>query len=517
MYTLTHLDPGYSYQGGSSQLGRIQHDSSTCCHNVYALGCGHFHPRQYRPLARKCPRETSVSYSVLVVDYHRLIVTIMHSQSYMLQSVFNSQDMGKSLISFRLLLKLLTKTFLLESDTTPFGSESVQKLIEAQVKSFSALAKSLEEAQLEFPGSDIKKYEACVKSLNTLAQYLNGLRSSCGLQYDMLKRDEHLKDPLPKPQSSTTAVEAGSSGAGVGTRAEATSGGRRALGFGMRMSSFSLIGSMNQDQEQSASADLIEFLEHVGKPMKSLALTCKLTIEHLQDIFTSTDGDKKAALGRSNSRSKASQSHTVRQSGYESGEIFSDSTFDIGTSNTHPSVSTETFRKNPSLVLMQINLAKALDIFEKANSKALKRFYSHQNKRRSGHYKRPFGMSKPMSEPALQDLGFGSFPGSAQDMHNQQDALAEKAPVGEQIFLVYFFVFNLMEFSKELSHLVSCVEELVDGDDGLPMWIERNRQPWWRRIWFSLTGFPRRLRRPDVRQFAFDDFDGALTAPVCCV
>ncbi|KAK3839323.1 MAG: Fusaric acid resistance protein-like-domain-containing protein, partial [Linnemannia elongata] len=236
-------------------------------------------------------------------------------------------------------LALLTKTFLLESDTTPFGSESVQKLIEAQVKSFSALAKSLEEAQLEFPGSDIKKYEACVKSLNTLAQYLNGLRSSCGLQYDMLKRDEHLKDPLPKPQSSTTA-----------------------------------------DQEQSASADLIEFLEHVGKPMKSLALTCKLTIEHLQDIFTSTDGDKKAALGRSNSRSRASQSHTVRQSGYE-------------------------------------------------------------------------------------------------NMHNQQDALAEKAPVGEQIFLVYFFVFNLMEFSKELSHLVSCVEELVDGDDGLPMWIERNRQP----------------------------------------
>ncbi|KAF9339781.1 hypothetical protein BGZ91_004713 [Linnemannia elongata] len=417
------------------------------------------------------------------------------------------QDMGKSLVSFRLLLKLLTKTFLLESDTTPFGSESVQKLIEAQVKSFSALAKSLEEAQLEFPGSDIKKYEACVKSLNTLAQYLNGLRSSCGLQYDMLKRDEHLKDPIFKPQSSTPAVGAGANGAGARTGPEVASGGRRALGFGMRMSSFSLIGSMNQDQEQSASADLIEFLEHVGKPMKSLALTCKLTIEHLQDIFTSTDGDKKAALGRSDSRSRASQSHTVRQSGYESGEIFSDSTFDIGVSNAHPSVSTETFRKNPSLVLMQINLAKALDIFEKANSKALKRFYSHQNKRRSAQYKRPFGMSKPMSEPALQDFGLGSLPGSVQDMHNQQDALAEKAPVGEQIFLVYFFVFNLMEFSKELSHLVSCVEELVDGDDGLPMWIERNRLTWWRRIWFSLTGFPRRLRRSDLRQHAFDDFD----------
>lgn len=420
--------------------------------------------------------------------------------------------MGKSLTSFRLLLKLLTKTFLLESDTTPFGSESVQKLIEAQVKSFSALAKSLEEAQLEFPGSDIKKYEACVKSLNTLAQYLNGLRSSCGLQYDMLKRDEHLKVPLSKAQASATAVGSGPNGAGAGTGAETGSGGRRALGFGMRMSSFSLIGSMNQDQEQTASADLIEFLEHVGKPMKSLALTCKLTIEHLQDIFKSTDGDKKVAPGRFNSRTRASQSHAARQSGYESVEIFSDSTFDVGTSNSHPSASTETFRKNPSLLLMQINLAKALDIFEKANSKALRRFYSHQNKRRSGHFKQPFSMSKPMSEPAPRDLGIGSFPGSVHDMHSQQDALAEKAPVGEQIFLVYFFVFNLMEFSKELSHLVSCVEELVDGDDGLPMWIERNRQPWWRRIWFSLTGFPRRLRRPVVHHQVFDGFDGTLAA-----
>ncbi|KAG0371451.1 hypothetical protein BGX24_001657, partial [Mortierella sp. AD032] len=414
------------------------------------------------------------------------------------------QDMGKSLTSFRLLLKLLTKTFLLESDTTPFGSESVQKLIETQVKSFSALAKSLEEAQLEFPGPDIKKYESCVKSLNTLAQYLNGLRSSCGLQYDMLKKDEHLKDNAPKPQPSTTR-ETGPNGAGVGAGVDSGSGGRKALGFGMRMSSFSLIGGMNQDQEQSASADLIEFLEHVGKPMKSLALTCKLTIEHLQDIFTSTDGDKKAALGRFNSRGRVSQAH-VRQSGYESGEVFSDSTFDIGTSNTHPNVSTDAFKKSPSLMLMQINLAKALDIFEKANSKALKRFYSHQNKRRSGHFKRPFGMSKPMSEPTLHDLGFGGL-GNVPDMHGQQDALTEKAPVGEQIFLVYFFVFNLMEFSKELTHLVNCVEELVDGDDGLPMWIERNRQPWWRRIWFSLTGFPRRLRRPVVRQQAFEDFD----------
>ena len=145
------------------------------------------------------------------------------------------------------------------------------------MKSFSALAQSLEEAQLEYPRADIKKYEECVKSLNTLAQYLNGLRSSCGLQYDMLRKDELRKE------------DASAAGARVnGTQPAGGIGGKKTLNAGMRTSSYSLLGSLHSDQDQSASADLIEFLDHVGKPMKSLALTCKLTIEHLQDIFTSS-------------------------------------------------------------------------------------------------------------------------------------------------------------------------------------------------------------------------------------
>ncbi|KAF9355076.1 hypothetical protein BGX26_007012 [Mortierella sp. AD094] len=407
------------------------------------------------------------------------------------------QDMGKSLTSFRLLLKLLTKTFLLEADTTPFGSEPVQKLIETQVKSFSALAKSLEEAQLEFPGADIKKYEDCVKSLNTLAQYLNGLRSSCGLQYDMLKKEEQRKDDqtLRQPRSPTTGLNNSAPELGLGAR--------RAMTMGARISSFSLIGSLVSDQDHSASADLIEFLNHVGKPMKSLALTCKITIEHLQNIFTSTDGDH-SPVTRSDSRSRASHPYQ-RQTGYESAEVFSDSTNDVG--NSH-------MRSVPSLGKMQINLAQAFEIFEAANSKALKRFYSQHQRRRSEAYRRPIGMTNRMSEPSLQDIASrlsniaaGTGLGAAAGIEEPQDVLAEKAPVGEQIFLVYFFVFNLMEFSRELSHLVSCVETLVGGDEGLPLWIARNRLTWWRRIWFMITGFPRRLRKTTVENDVFENFD----------
>ncbi|KAF9983226.1 hypothetical protein BGZ75_005308 [Mortierella antarctica] len=429
------------------------------------------------------------------------------------------QAMGKSLSSFRLLLKLLTKTFLLEADTTPFGSESVQKLIESQVSSFSALAMTLEEAQLEFAGADIKKYEDCVKSLNTLAQYLNGLRSSCGLQYDMLKKDEMRRDGEARRQRTTTTAPPMNT---TGIRPEAGQGPKRPLGFGMRMSSYSLLGGLNSDQDQSASADLIEFLDHVGKPMKSLALTCKLTIEHLQDIFNSTDVERAPSVGRNQTnRSRASHPYpnhsNQRQGGYESSaEVFSDSTYDAGTSHTsnHPASSHESFKKNPGLVLMQFNLAKALDIFENANSRALKKFYSHQNKRRSGTFKRPQGVTKRLSEPSFHGagIGIGSLEGEpgaepATASEATQDVLGEKAPVGEQIFLVYFFVFNLMEFSKELSNLVSCVEILVNGDEGLPLWIARNRQNWWRRIWFNLTGFPRSLRKPIFDTEAFDNFD----------
>ncbi|KAF9171552.1 hypothetical protein BGX21_007964 [Mortierella sp. AD011] len=411
------------------------------------------------------------------------------------------QDMGKSLTSFRLLLKLLTKTFLLEADTTPFGSESVQKLIETQVKSFSALAKSLEEAQLEFPRADIKKYEDCVKSLNTLAQYLNGLRSSCGLQYDMLKKEEQRKSDQNQRASPLPT-----------NAPEPRPGPRRTMTMGSRISSFSFVGSLVSDQDNSASADLIEFLNHVGKPMKSLALTCKITIEHLQNIFTSTNSDHSPTVTGIDSR-RGSHPY-LRQSGYGSAEVFSDSTYDVGNSHT---------RSVPSLGKMQTNLAQALEIFEAANLKALKKFYSQHQRQRSEVYRRPAGVTSRMSEPSLQNIASrssnsaaGTGLGDRAGIEDPQGALAEKAPVGEQIFLVYFFVFNLMEFSRELSHLVSCVETLVGGDEGLSLWIARNRLTWWRRIWFTITGFPRRLRKRTEENDDLENFhypDSGLQSP----
>ncbi|KAF9166550.1 hypothetical protein DFQ26_007622 [Actinomortierella ambigua] len=378
------------------------------------------------------------------------------------------QDIGQSLTAMRLLLKLLTKTFLLESDMTPFRSASVQKLIEAHVKSFSALAKSLEEAELEFAERDMDAYKSCVKSLNTLAQYLNGLRSSCGLQFDMLQRQEKRK--------------------GVALNSAAAEGSQsRKPKVPRRMSSYSIIGSMQADQEYGASADLLEFLDLVGRPMKSLALTSKITIEHMQDIFCDTHSGKQGLVPLSPSRP------TFQQRAFNgSGEPRPSDTENRRPSSTFtPRAFKSHSLQFPEFHVMQENLGKALDIFENANSRALKKFYSYQTSRRASQ--RLSKGARHMSEPSLaamvQDYA-DENPGTL----GQQ--LEDDAPVSEQIFLVYFFVFNLMEFAKELSSFVGWVDILVGGDEGLRPWMIRTRMSWWRRLLFFLTGYPKSLRPP---------------------
>ncbi|KAF9976229.1 hypothetical protein BGZ73_008936 [Actinomortierella ambigua] len=376
------------------------------------------------------------------------------------------QDMGKSLAAMRLLLKLLTKTFLLESDMTPFRSASVQKLIETHVKSFSALAKSLEEAELEFADHDIEAYKSCVKSLNTLAQYLNGLRSSCGLQFDMLQREEKRKG---------------------GAQDSAQAGGSQSKKPRMarRMSSYSIIGSMQGNREYNASADLLEFLDLVGRPMKSLALTSKITIQHMQDLFSDSHPVMKDPMPLSPSRATFPRHDVNGESQAPNVENRRpSSTFMPRTFKDHP-------LQSPDFHVMRENLSKALDIFENANSRALKKFYSYQTSRRASR-RMSKGM-RPMSEPSLnpsQNDDEANFPGAL----GQQ--LEDDAPVSEQIFLVYFFVFNLMEFAKELSNFVGCVDVLVGGDEGLRPWMVRTRMSWWRRLLFFLTGYPNSLRPP---------------------
>ena len=90
-------------------------------------------------------------------------------------------------MAIRILLKLLTKTFLLDTDLPEFtANENLQNAINSHRTSFTSLQSSLEDAKKEFYNLHIwqhaAEYDTIVSSLQRLAQHIGGLRSSCGLR-----------------------------------------------------------------------------------------------------------------------------------------------------------------------------------------------------------------------------------------------------------------------------------------------------------------------------------------------
>ncbi|CAG8672893.1 12627_t:CDS:2, partial [Cetraspora pellucida] len=83
-------------------------------------------------------------------------------------------DIGKTLDSFRLLLKLLTKTFLV--DDINYTDKSVQSAIESYRGTFTSLRESLRQASLEIHNGNMQRkihlYGEVVESLTRLAQHL---------------------------------------------------------------------------------------------------------------------------------------------------------------------------------------------------------------------------------------------------------------------------------------------------------------------------------------------------------
>ncbi|CAG8457794.1 15366_t:CDS:2 [Racocetra fulgida] len=136
-------------------------------------------------------------------------------------------------------------------DDINYTDKSVQSAIESYRGTFTSLREILRQASLEIHNGNMQQkiqlYEEVVESLTRLAQHLGGLRSCCGLQWEIIK------DSKDKDKDKT---------------------------------------SNNKPGENEESCDLkvlLELIRHVGPPMKSLAYTCKQTLFHLQEQFVETD------------------------------------------------------------------------------------------------------------------------------------------------------------------------------------------------------------------------------------
>ncbi|CEP18223.1 hypothetical protein [Parasitella parasitica] len=343
-------------------------------------------------------------------------------------------NIDSSLSSTRILLKLLTKTFLLDADLPEFtANKTLETALKTHRTSFTTLKPALKDASLEFYNLEMqyhaKGYETIVSSLERLAQHIGGLKSSCGLQVEVMQQAT-----VPTPASQVTgygAINNSSTAISTANEASSTTATSKKETFNLKagpqrkkMECELKRERQKQDQSSSSATEaaaapsdyfsmlsdgastkfdkkegaLVQFIRTVRSPMKSLAYTCKQTIVHLQARFTQRT------------------THTT-----------------------------------PSFRLMRQNLASAIQLFELSQHKALLRFYKRKTKKQQ---------RKNLRSDELHKLFL-------QEKHNAAD----------DVFLVYFFVFCLLEFAKELMTLVESVQyvfedmEESDQSDRVFPWI----------------------------------------------
>lgn len=324
------------------------------------------------------------------------------------------KDLEATLMSYKVLLKLLTKTFLLDDDLPEFkANNSLQTAIDSHRASFTSLQKSLSEAKLEVIWSHeirgcTKEYDDVVKSMQRLAQSVGGLRSSCGLQFELMQQDQ--SSSASTSSSSTANAASTKKGKNVAKKnkrgketwnIKADHHRRKLEGEMKRQRDLQTNTSQpsaaeiedfddpymklpnhrnhlaheNDEEDDDQGGSLIEFIHTIRQPLKSLAFTCKQTIMHLQ----------------------------------------------VGFSNKQ--------RTGPGDETLKDNLIKAIALFEVSQRKAVKRLNRHRRR------------------------------------HHHASEKTESYAPKEDVFLVYFFVFNMIEFARELICLVDSVKALSEAKE----------------------------------------------------
>ncbi|KAI9314607.1 Fusaric acid resistance protein-like-domain-containing protein [Dichotomocladium elegans] len=328
-----------------------------------------------------------------------------------------NKDLEATLSSYQVLLKLLTKTFLLDDDLPEFkANKTLQTAIESHRTSFTSLQKSLSEARLEVAWNSqirgrVEEYEGIIKSMQRLAQYVGGLRSSCGIQFERMTNEQEgkglrrakdrLKSSSMSKQRRKRHGETWSIRPGYRRRMlENEMRRQKTIDDGEhhqhdsiiaaapmeRTHSYSYSDHQSEGENDAENTTLLDFIRTIRQPLKALAYTCKQTLYHLRSSFTSP------ALCE---RKQSPSYHTLTQ-----------------------------------------NLEKAIALFEESQLQAAQKSYKHRMKKRSG-------------DTALTELP------------------------GEDLYLVYFFVYNLIEFAREMISLVEAIERWSDAG-------ERSRhRHWW--------------------------------------
>ncbi|PWZ00697.1 hypothetical protein BCV70DRAFT_160354 [Testicularia cyperi] len=384
-------------------------------------------------------------------------------------------DIVRNLRGFSTLLRVLTKTFLLEDPSEfHFKSDRIKRAIDDHHDSFTSLKKNLDEAKLEslfdmrMRGMGARYVEA-TDSLNRLAQHLAGLRSSCGLQHKIM---------MARKEAQRAARDSANSNATDSTvrrrRAEHRASTTLSDIFqdadepDSNDSKRSSVAGPVVDIPASSATAFEDFVESVGPHMRSLVFSCCRTLRGLRSTFVAQDSGSVDLLRRmQENRSEYGTATSADLRGV------TDEDRTRSESGTNPSG----FVPGSSFDGLDTEITSALRRFQHEQTAAIKRIYTMEPKK-------------------LQDLGLGddtdaptSPPGLASNdpfeaVHRslgmqRDDLLSTTANPDEEIFLIFFFVFNLEEFAKELEVLIEALEEIRQAEERIAL---ARQTSWWKRL-----------------------------------
>ena len=334
---------------------------------------------------------------------------------------------------------------MLDADLPEFtANQLLENAIKSHRKSFVALQGSLKEAKLEFYSMEMwchsVGFDKTVTSLQRLAQHISGLRSSCGLQFEAMQEmgepvnsrgmsgDQPAARPDPKKNRRDT----------INVKADDK---RRKMEHELRREhsreqSLFFMDGFDQVPQSPVSERMEREVSATSVPQHHPHDLGTVPESPLEDQTFWADAEEEQVEGafvefiRTIRSPMKSLAYTCKQTIIHIQARF--------TGDVKP--------ETPSFDLMKRNLNTALDVFEESQQRALMKLY--RRKMKGG---------KRQRQESMQDM-------DPSELHSY---LMKQFPA-EDVFLVYFFVFCMVEFARELVILTGHVQSIFEHDHALP-------------------------------------------------
>ncbi|KAF4597849.1 hypothetical protein EYR38_006240 [Pleurotus pulmonarius] len=370
-------------------------------------------------------------------------------------------NMTKTLDSFSTLLTMLTNAFLLEEGLHHPSQGKLQEAVKAHQGSFTSLKKDLEEAKSEWlyggPWSRARDQPETPRSAGlrdeeareglSFRQDGKGAGASMRAYQDAVDSLTRLAQHLNGLRSGTRLQYELTKAGLVRLKGKAKNANGETVTVGSDMSA-----EGEEDALLKAAATMFgDLVDDLGPPLKALSTLCGHSLKSLRDSFA--------------------QSRTHR----------------------------ETTRKRR---IRRIQPQDFMDLVE-GLERALLRFESTSNHAVLRLYRKSDLISASVTAQgeAFMSASSSSWKSDGEKEKEKEGNIFTQGD-NEHVFLVYFFIFTLQEFARELVSLVDAMERIYSLEQ------ERvHRGPWWKRILTGIWGLikrpfskskSKRLRRPPI-------------------